>query len=251
MDHDGGTGTNGPRNSIRVQESTTKKSKLSHKMEHRLEESSLLLGPRVTYPEQNIPCQQGSNGGDTPQPSPIYEEGLLTENLTILDTLLTNRPNPQAPETRGEGEVGGAEDPDGGPPLEKVVHRQTPPAEVGLGQSENENPNFPQTMLTFLQLSQGRMEELTSLLSELLGTPLTTEMTCTWLGLDSQSKAIPHDSHIKLIEGLSEDPEDHPVSFVPIIERHNARFEKAYLLHEATRPTIEQKWAKGVTLKDI
>jgi len=220
-------------------------------MEHRLEESSLLLGPRVTYPEQNIPCQQGSNGGDTPQPSPIYEEGLLTENLTILDTLLTNRPNPQAPETRGEGEVGGAEDPDGGPPLEKVVHRQTPPAEVGLGQSENENPNFPQTMLTFLQLSQGRMEELTSLLSELLGTPLTTEMTCTWLGLDSQSKAIPHDSHIKLIEGLSEDPEDHPVSFVPIIERHNARFEKAYLLHEATRPTIEQKWAKGVTLKDI
>jgi len=169
MDHDGGTGTNGPRNSITVQESKTKKSKLSHKMEHRPEESSLLLGPRVTYPEQNIPCQQGSNGGDTPQPSPIYEEGLLTENLTILDTLLTNRPNPQAPETRGEGEVGGAEDPDGGPPLEKVVHRQTPPAEVGLGQSENENPNFPQTMLTFLQLSQGRMEELTSLLSELLG----------------------------------------------------------------------------------
>ena len=55
----------------------------------------------------------------------------------------------------------------------------------------------------------------------------------------------------QLVDGLSEDPEDHPVSFIPIIERHNARFEKAYLLHEATRPTIEQKWAEGVTLKDI
>ena len=42
MDHDGGTGTNGPRNSIRVQESTTKKSKL-HKMEHRLEEPRTVL----------------------------------------------------------------------------------------------------------------------------------------------------------------------------------------------------------------
>ena len=62
---------------------------------------------------------------------------------------------------------------------------------------------------------------------------------------------IPHDSHTKLIDGLSEDAEDHPVSFIPIIERHNDRFEKAYLPHEATRPTIEQKWAEGVTLKDI
>jgi len=47
MDHDGGTGTNGPKASITVQESATKKPKLSHKMEHRPEESSLLPGPRV------------------------------------------------------------------------------------------------------------------------------------------------------------------------------------------------------------
>jgi len=89
-------------------------------------------------------------------------------------------------------------------------------------------------MLTFLELSQGRMEELTNLSSELSGTPLT----CKWLGLDFQSKVIPHDSHIKLIDGLSEDPEDHPVSFIPTIERHNARFENAHLLRAATRPTI-------------
>jgi len=55
----------------------------------------------------------------------------------------------------------------------------------------------------------------------------------------------------QLVDGLSEDPEDHPVSFIPIIERHNDRFEKTYLLHETTRPTVEQKWAEGVTLKDI
>jgi len=71
------------------------------------------------------------------------------------------------------------------------------------------------------------------------------------LGLDFQSKAIPLDSHIKLIDGLSEDPEDHLVSFIPIIGRHNARLEKAHLLYAATRPTIEQKWAEGATLIDI
>jgi len=108
MDHEGGNGTNGPKDSITVQESTTKKSKLSHKMEHRPEESSLLPGPRVKYPEQNLPCQQRSNGGEIPQPSFMYGGGLLKENLAILDTLLTNRPNPQAPETRGEGEEGRA-----------------------------------------------------------------------------------------------------------------------------------------------
>ena len=68
------------------------------------------------------------------------------------------------------------EEPGGDPPFE-LVHNP-PSVEVELGQSVNENTNFPQTMLTFLQLSQGRMEELTSLLSELSGTPLTTEMIC-------------------------------------------------------------------------
>ena len=76
-------------------------------------------------------------------------------------------------------------------------------------------------------------------------------MTCIWLGLDSQSKEIPHDSHTKLIDGLFEDPEDHPAGFIPIIERHNARLKRAYLLHEATRLTIEQKWSEDVTLEDI
>ena len=167
----------------------------------------------------------------------------------ILDILPTNRPVPQALETRGEGEVVVAEEPGEDPPLEQVHNSQS--VDLQIGHLENEDTNFPQTMLTFLELSQGRMEELTSLLSELIGTPLTTEMICKWLSLDSQSKVIPHDFHIKLIDGLSEDPKDHPISFIPIIERHNARFEKAHLLHTATRLTIEQKWAEGATLKDI
>ena len=99
---------------------------------------------------------------------------------------------------------------------------------------------------------QGRIEELTSLLSELSGTPLTTEMTCLWLGLDSNSTEFPHDSQTKkLIDGLSEDPEDHPAGFIPIIERHNARLKRAYLLHGVTRSIIEHKWSEGVTLGDI
>jgi len=132
--------------------------------------------------------------------------------------------------------VGGAVELDGVPSSEKADHRQTPLDEKGLGQSENEHTNLPQTISTFLHLSQERIEELTSLLSEVSGTPLTTEMNCIWLGLESHSKEIPHDSHIKkLIDGLSEDPEDHPAGFIPIIERHNARLKRAYLLHEATR----------------
>jgi len=54
-----------------------------------------------------------------------------------------------------------------------------------------------------------------------------------------------------LIDGLSEDPEDHPAGFIPIIERHNARLKRAYLLHEVTRSIIEHKWSEGVTLGDI
>jgi len=66
------------------------------------------------------------------------------------------------------------------------------------------------------------------------------EMTANWLGLEPQSKEIPHDSQIKLIDGLSEDPEDHPDGFIPIIERHNARLKKAHFLHKAIRDIIQQ-----------
>ena len=77
------------------------------------------------------------------------------------------------------------------------------------------------------------------------------EMTINWLGLEPHSKEIPQDSQNKLIDGLSEDPEDHPAGFIIIIERHNARLTKAHLLLEATRDIIQHKWMEGTTLEDI
>ena len=101
-------------------------------MEHSPEESPLLPGPLAKFPEQNLPRQKGSNGGVIPQPRPIYGGGLLKENLEILETPLTHRPTPQAPETRGEGKDGGVVELDRIPSSEKAGHRQTPPDEKGL-----------------------------------------------------------------------------------------------------------------------
>jgi len=50
-----------------IQNSRNKKFKLSHKAEYRPVEA-LPPGPRGKFPEQNIPCQQKSSGGDTPHP---------------------------------------------------------------------------------------------------------------------------------------------------------------------------------------
>jgi len=76
----------------------------------------------------------------------------------------------------------------------KTDHRGKPlPEDKGTDQSENEHSNLSQSILVFFHLSEGRIEELTSLLSELSGTPLTKEMTANWLGLEPQSKEIPHE----------------------------------------------------------
>ena len=78
------------------------------------------------------------------------------------------------------------------------------------------------------------------------------EMTCKWLALDPRIKEISHDSRTKkLIDGLTEDPEDYPDGFISILESHNARLKKAHRLHEATTDIIQQKWAEGTDLEDI
>jgi len=102
-------------------------------------------------PEQNISCHQKPIGGDTPQPSPVYGEGLLKANLRIMDILPTNCPDLQALETRGEGKAAGAEEPGEDPLLEQV--HNSPTVDLEPGHLENENTNFSQTMLTFLELS--------------------------------------------------------------------------------------------------
>ena len=187
------------------QQLPTEKSKPSHKIHHREEEAPLHPDPRIKIPEKNLPRQGRSDVGANLRLNPIHKEGSTIENLKVLETLLNNRYTPQALETRGEGEGGGATKLDGVsvPPTEKADHRKKPlPEEKGPGQSENEHINLPQTISVFFHLSQGRIEELTSLLSEMSGAPLTMEMTCKWLGLEPQRKEIPHDSQTKtLIDG--------------------------------------------------
>ena len=129
-------------------------------------------------------------------------------------------------------------------PTEQTDYIVDPPQdERGASLRGNELNNLPKSISTFLHLSRGRIEDLTSLLSELSGTPLTTEITTNWLGLKPQGNV-----NSKLLDGLLEDPEDDPMEFIPIIEQHNARLEKAHLLLEATQDIIQQRWEEGTTL---
>jgi hypothetical protein len=199
MEHSAGTENEAPPSIMANQQSPTEKLKPSHKTHHSEKEPLLLPDPPITIPlEENLPCQGRPVVGANPNPT--HKEGPTTENLQALETLLSNRCVPQVLETRGEGEAGGATELDevSVPPTERADHRENPlPEDKGTGQSENEHSNLPQSISVFFHLSLGRIEELTSLLSELSGTPLTMEMTSKWLGLEPQSKEIPHDSKTK------------------------------------------------------
>jgi len=105
-----------------------------------------------------------------------------------------------------EGLVQSAEELDADDPIQAVTSTDTPPTEQAdctedtpqekkrTGQPENELNNLPQSISTFLHLSRGRIEELTSLLSELSGTPLTTEITTNWLSLEPKDTENSQDS---------------------------------------------------------
>jgi len=151
----------------------------------------------------------------------------------------------------GDGTRGGGEE--NTPPAKMEEGRERPSLQAENSDHPRMEPiNLFQSISVFLHLSLGQIEELTGLLSELAGTPLTREMTCKWLELDPALEETPVDSRIKnLIECLSEDPEENPESFIPIIELHNARLHKAHLLHKATVHVIQQEWVKGTNLEDI
>jgi len=221
------------------------------KTQHRGETPALQPDlPIKTPPEQNLPRQGTTDEGANPNPT--HKEGPTTENQKVLETLLSiHHYIPPVLETKGEGEGGGTTErgEESGPSTERAHERKQP-----LLQEENpdQSEDKPINLLVFFQLSQGRIEELTSLLSEMSGTPLTMEMTCKWLDLEPQIKEISHDSRTKkLIDGLTEDPEDHPDGLISILELHNARLKKAHLLHEATSDIIQQKWIEGTDLEDI
>jgi len=150
----------------------------------------------------------------------------------------------------GPGEQGGIES---APPTKMEDERERPfLQEEKSDQFLGEPINLLQSISVFFHLSQGRIKELTGLLSEMSNTPITIEMTCKWLDLDPEMKEIPYESRTKnLIDGLTEDPEDNPDGFIPIIDLHNARLKKAHLLHEAIWDIIQQKWVEGMDLEDI
>jgi len=249
--HSTGTETGAP--ITRASQQPTGKLKLSYKTHHSLKESLSHPDPPKNPHMENLPREGRSGTGAYPNPTPTV--GPTNENWKAPEILLSTHYAPQAPDIWGEVETGRANEPEGaGTPLtEKADHAaEPPPEEKGTGQPDNVHSNLPQSITTFLHLSRGRIEEITSLLSELSGTPLTMEITINWLGLEPQCTEISHDSlNIKLIDGLSEDPEDHPVEFIPIIKRHNARLKKAHLLLEATQDIIQQRWTEGTTLEDI
>jgi len=77
MDHNEATGIIAPRDSTMAgQQLTAKKSKLSHKTEHSPEESPLHPDPRIKFPEKNLPRQEGSDGGSSPNPTPYMKRDL-------------------------------------------------------------------------------------------------------------------------------------------------------------------------------
>ena len=111
------------------QQLPAKKSKPSHKTQHNDEEPPLHPDPPIKIPlEKNLPRQGRSDVGANLNPNPIHKEGPNTENLKGLETLLSYCYIPQVLLTRGEGEVGGAQELDGPsvPPTEKADHRKKP-----------------------------------------------------------------------------------------------------------------------------
>jgi len=203
-------------------------------------------------PGQNLPRRGSRDGGA----NPVHGARSRTENQRELDTLSsTHAYIPLVPETKNVEDGGGTRGGSG----ERVPSTRREDEKERPFQQEEKSDQFPgelvnllQSISIFFQLSQGRIEELTSLLSELSGTPITMEMTRKWLDLEPQMKKIPYDSRTKdLIEALTEDPEDNPDGFIPIIELHNARLQKTNLLHAAISAIIQQKWVEDTDLEDI
>jgi len=211
------------------------------------------LDPLKKPHREHLPHQRWLGTGVHLNPTPT--EGPTIENPKTPAILHSTHHAPQALESRGKAVTGGATEPveTDTPHTEQADRTEEPlQEEKGTAQQYNELSNLPQSISTFLHLSRGQTEELTSLLSELPGTPLTMEITTNWLGLELQGTENSQDSLTeKLLEGLSEDPEDHLVEFIPIIKQHSACLKKAHLLLEATQDIIQQRWTEGMTFKDI
>jgi len=183
--------------------------------------------PIKTLPGQNLPRQGRRDGGA----SPIQREGPSTENQRGVDTLFsTHHYISLVLETKEEEDGGRTIEGSGesAPSTRREDERERPfLQEEKSNQFLGEPINLLQSISVLFHLSQGQIEELTGLLSEMSSTPLTMELTCKLLDLEPQMKEIPCDSRNKnLINGLTEDPKDNPDGFNTTIELHNDRLKK-------------------------
>jgi len=142
--------------------------------------------PIKTPPGQNLPRQGRKDGGA----NPMHREGPSTENQKGLGTLFSTHDYISLVlETKEEEDGGGTIEGSGesAPSTRREDERERPLLqEEKSDQSLGEPINLLQSILVFFHISQGRIEELTGLLSEMSGTPITMEMTCKWLDLEPQ-----------------------------------------------------------------
>jgi len=144
-----------------------------------------------TPPGQNFPCSERRDERADPSQA---ERSPIEQQRGIKIPVNTHDYTPIAT---------GTEEGVDGDRTRGVGNENTPPARMEEGrersslQAENsdhprEEPiNLSQSISVFLHLSQGQIEELTSLLGEMADTPLTREMTCKWLELDLIFEEIP------------------------------------------------------------
>jgi len=157
-----------------------------------------------TPPGQNLPCSERRDEGA----NPAQEEGSPTAQQRGMEIPFnTHDYIPLALGTEEGVDGGGTREGcnENTPPAKMEEVRERPSLqEENSDQLLVEPINQFQSISVFLHLSQGRIEELNSLLSKLASTPITMEMTCKWLDLDPALKEIPVDSQIKnLIKGLT------------------------------------------------
>jgi len=118
----------------------------------------------------------------------MHREGPATENQKGLGTFFSTHDYiPLFLEAKEEEDGGGTIEGSGesAPSTGRKDERERPLLqEEKSDQSLGEPINLLQSMSVFYLLSQGRIEELTGLLSEMSGTPITIEMTCKWLDLE-------------------------------------------------------------------
>jgi len=140
--------------------------------------------PIKTPSGQNLPRQGRKVGGA----NPIQRKGPSTKIQRGIDTLFSTHDYiPPVLETKEEEDGGGTTEGSGesAPPTRREDEREQPFLQ---GEKSNqflgEPINLLQSISVFFHLSQGRIEELTGLLSKISGTPITMEMTCKWLDLE-------------------------------------------------------------------